>query len=647
LELSRIVGEMLEAIHAERQAVRRALGALGDQPAVGVWDGERQGTDPGAYVYRFRCELDFRLADGTRVRIEAPGLAAVGEVFAHDVDLDRLEVVLREDLGALVPSARLLFDSTYLLDTLAHRLESVVLGAGAFDAERALRFLNGEGRPLPAPPALAGAGLSESQRQATGLVLSRDVAYLWGPPGTGKTRTVAGLVHELVAAGERVLLSAHTNVATDTALVRLLQTRDLPVGAAVRIGACGEALRPHRVGLDDLVDRALLRDHPEVLPALERLCRQAARLADPPPSLLLDGAAPLSRRARVAREILDEHAQDPSLTQTAAALQSAVEQTARDVLDQARVVAATLSGLYTSRLLGDFHADTVIIDEASIASLPLSFLAAGMARRRVLAVGDFQQLPVIVHSDEPRARLWLGRHVFTTAGCDRPDADHPLRAMLTEQWQMHPQISAVVSRTFYAGRLEDAALVTRRAHPGPALLLLDTSRLGARSEHTAARSKHNRVHARLVADLVASARARGVAVIVPYRAQARLIRQEIREWSPELLRSGRVEVFTVHRFQGRDQELVIFDTVESPGTRCRFLDELENPEAPNLVNVALSRARERLIVVASVSHVVASVGRHSILSRVFALLREVGGLEIEAGADLDREALSLFLAAED
>jgi hypothetical protein len=670
LELSEVIASMLEALRAERAAVREALGALEGQTCAPVRDGVRRVTEPGANVYRFECELNFLIADGTRVQVQAPGAHGVGEVVDHDPALGSLEVVLREDLGERVPDAALLFDSTHLLDLLAGRLESIQTSLGSEGspvvraAERALAFLTGS--VAARPPAKVGCGdLSERQCAAVSFVVGQEAAYLWGPPGTGKTQTVAHLTHVLIERGERVLLTAHTNIATDTALLRVLDEKALPPRLAVRVGYCSEALRARGVGLDELVDALLRERHPDEALAMKELCDRVARETPRAPSVLKSARAALPRRFRAAFELLSsltllEGAEVASSPRTRGPLEerpsadrfgsSAVRLDARvrrleeEIVEGASLVASTLTRLSTSRLLRSHTADSVVIDEASIASLVSSFVAACCARRRTIAVGDFMQLPAIVQAEHPTARRWLGRHVFASAGCDRADRDHPLRAMLDEQWRMHPQISHVVSAMFYAGRLTDAPAVQARAHPGPALLLLDTSALPAFSETGGSGSKRNPVHASLVASLVGRAKDRRVAVIAPYRAQVRRTRDEIRRIAPGRLKRGEVEVFTVHRFQGRDTDLVIFDLVEGPGTQSRFIHELSNADAPNLINAAMSRARERLIVVAHLRHLAQTLGKQALVNRVFAQMRAAGGLEIVAGDERDEAQLSRFLA---
>jgi hypothetical protein len=63
------------------------------------------------------------------------------------------------------------------------------------------------------------AGLNPSQTRAIEKALSQRVTFLWGPPGTGKTRTMAALAALLVKRKKRVLLSALSNLALDQLLL--------------------------------------------------------------------------------------------------------------------------------------------------------------------------------------------------------------------------------------------------------------------------------------------------------------------------------------------------------------------------------------------------------------------------------------------
>jgi DNA replication ATP-dependent helicase Dna2 len=75
---------------------------------------------------------------------------------------------------------------------------------------------------------------NDAQDRAVRLAVdAEDVALVHGPPGTGKTYTIAQIVRALVDRGQRVLLSAFTNRAVDNALEAV---RERGVDDVVRVG---------------------------------------------------------------------------------------------------------------------------------------------------------------------------------------------------------------------------------------------------------------------------------------------------------------------------------------------------------------------------------------------------------------------------
>ena len=88
-----------------------------------------------------------------------------------------------------------------------------------------------------------------------------------------------------------------------------------------------------------------------------------------------------------------------------------------------------------------------------------------------------------------------------------------------------------------------------------------------------------------------------VAIIAPYVEQVRLIGRLLAA-NPAL--SDQVECRTVHRFQGGERDVVVVDTVDAePLPPGRLLsDRRPLSSASNLINVSISRARGKLVIVA-------------------------------------------------
>ncbi|WP_435075564.1 AAA domain-containing protein [Halorubrum sp. HHNYT27] len=95
------------------------------------------------------------------------------------------------------------------------------------------KFRTESERPADAPDAYIDN--NASQNEAVELAVdAEDCALIHGPPGTGKTYTIARTIRALVEEGNRVLLSAFTNRAVDNALEAL---RDQGFDDVLRVGS--------------------------------------------------------------------------------------------------------------------------------------------------------------------------------------------------------------------------------------------------------------------------------------------------------------------------------------------------------------------------------------------------------------------------
>lgn len=589
------------------------------QSAREVHGGVRLRTLGRRTAYAFPDVPGARLSDDLPVQLVVGDREIAGEVASHRDG--ELVLGLAEDLGAVVEHALLVTDASFLLERLAHRLDDVISDEATFSYDGVSAVLDGAGirtGRAAAPDGLERA-LNAEQVEAVRLALGSSAAYVWGPPGTGKTTTVAHLVAALARAGRSVLLVANTNTAVDTAIERIAALLRDGGDAGGAMLAEGRVLRPGTIvqeGVAETWQDTIVPDavaHRLAQPLIEERARVAAELDKlDAGEMTLDAdhdVAAEKDRLRTRLEQIDDR-----LAADAEAL-----------YHRASVIATTVYQTWLGGL-PDRPYDVVVVDEASMLMLPMTAYAAGLARRSVVIAGDFRQLPAIVATTDPAATRWLATDAFTSVGL--PDdlaagRQPPYLAALATQYRMREPIAAVVTELFYA----DNPLRTGRSVPADArqpLRYADTGPLGAWAGFAGRGSRYNPVHAVLVAALVSTAADAGpVAVVTPYAAQERLIAALLTD---RFGREARGWVSTVHRFQGNEKDLVVVDLADAPGvspgpaSRARGRDD---PQA-RLLNVAVSRARDELVVVADAGYVTARTPGRGTARALLAAVRRDG-----------------------
>lgn len=101
-------------------------------------------------------------------------------------------------------------------------------------------------------------------------------------------------------------------------------------------------------------------------------------------------------------------------------LEAKLHELERQAVLSAKIVGTTLAKSYLSDTLRSRTFDTVILDEASMASIPALWCAALLAEKNVVIVGDFCSCRLSSWPTRPwRKNGWV-RTSFSTAGCLRP-----------------------------------------------------------------------------------------------------------------------------------------------------------------------------------------------------------------------------------
>ena len=302
-------------------------------------------------------------------------------------------------------------------------------------------------------------------------------------------------------------------------------------------------------------------------------------------------------------------------------IEAELREVEKRIVAEAQVIATTLSKTYMNSMVNERCFDVVILDEMSMAPLPVVYIAASHATKSVILIGDPQQLAPIAQAKDKNelVKRWLGTDLFTHRGItlELSSEGYENSTLLEYQSRMHPEISTIARKYVYDGLIQDIEREKREDYsqvlplPEKHLVLCDTSD----ASPVAIRPESSRINIYHALCSIALARQalstlpedgtqqgkQRIGIVTPYRKQSKLLQNLINDASlKELVRVG-----TVHKFQGLEFDVVIFDTVESPDIppRIDFIAGGKGTDALRLINVALTRARHKLIIVANAKHV--------------------------------------------
>jgi hypothetical protein len=353
---------------------------------------------------------------------------------------------------------------------------------------------------------------------------------------------------------------------------------------------------------------------------------------------MIAGQAALAHadRRTAEREISVADAKIVPLNQEIAVINGQLVDIQKSIIEQARIIGATVTRLYLSpKIFTNF--DVVIIDEASMVLLPALFHAAGLARGKVIVSGDFRQLPPIVQTDEEAILAELAIDVFGRAGITEAVNSHvqPKRTvMLEQQSRMHEQICGMISVPMYDNKLKTFDYKpTDILPPAPfetTLTVIDTSTILPFVNRDPVGSRYNLMHGLALRNLVHHFQRDGylmsgkrLGICSPFAAQARLLKRLIAD-----LRLGSlVDAGTVHRYQGNEKEMMVIDIPDGLGEPRpgRWLDaERSDDVGARLFNVAISRSQHHLVFVANVDYLDKKLPAQSLLRGMVAYAQAAG-----------------------
>jgi superfamily I DNA and/or RNA helicase len=654
---------------------------------------------------------------------------------------DEIEIDLEDDFGKGIKNILLINDPTWLLESMIERLEGIKNKSVSFNNETVDRLFTiadpikfTDSKPLDKH---FDSVLNEKQLEAIRKTQNYDPTFIWGPPGTGKTTTVARAVIQNYRNGKSTLLVSNTNGAIDVALRAIgkeleFSDPEFHSGKVLRLGTISDPEIRRKYGtyveLEQVVQRLSQPLYEEIgdikkqieklekskteferlnyvekqlrilAPQIENLNAEIKNkkirldseefklaalskdlqefdslenelankssigriLSGKPTSSNLERKKSASRLekskvisfiAGLKKEIdsksssLDElnksknefnieieeikkklkmQSKDDNPIDILKNLENIVLKIRREIdeipgkiLRNCQILLSTTSRVSLDQVNRTF--DQVVLDEASMISLPHAYISAGLSSNSTVIAGDFRQLAPICENKEQSVTDWLGKSIF-----DHQISRNSIKFFeqdnfiaLNQQYRMPEEISKCISQIFYP----DNPLITEKSSNTLPLLefpsglyYLDTTihkpknRRNILSNGKEGKSMINDVHVNLIGQLLFSLLSKTsfvnveleslVGIASPFKAQSEEINRAIRK----ILKNDELTLSrTIHRFQGDENSIMIIDLTDSPGINnypSRFLSSANfSDSSPRLLNVGMSRAKQLCIVV--------------------------------------------------
>lgn len=440
--------------------------------------------------------------------------------------------------------------------------------------------------------------LNQSQIDAIKACLSSNyISIIHGPPGTGKTTTLVGLIRHLAKSEKKILVTAPSNNAVDL-LARLLFQQGLKVLRVGNVTRIGDNIA--HLCLDEQVANHKEWQHIKKVKIEAEYARREAEKYK----------RKFGPEERKNRNALKQEARQ--LDQWARDLEYKLVQS---VIDENQVICSTLIGCAQASIQ-NLNFETVIIDEGSQALEPECWTAI-LRGRRVIIAGDHMQLPPTVKSPEA-VKLGLTETIL-----DRLAGRIKESYMLQTQYRMHPSILSFSNLEFYGNALMTDKSVTDREQDQSSnpIIFIDTSGCGFEEEinpDTMSRSntqeyfiirEHMLAHIERIGHM-------SIGIISPYKEQVKTIRLQIED--DEQLRSLDLEVNTIDGFQGQEKDIIYISLVRSNDKgEIGFLRDYRR------LNVAMTRAKRNLVVVGDMS----TLASDTLYSRLADHIESVGAYQ--------------------
>lgn len=549
-------------------------------------------SDKEPYSYYFNtASATTNIPIGSKVTLWWGERKVAGRILSSEGKSVIVEV--EQYMGPILNEIMLQYDPWELLDELINRLHEI----------RSSKKKKARIHKMMEPTMEARHPIEKIKTNVHELVLRskyNPITFVWGPPGTGKTYTLARVIANKYIKGKKVLVLSQSNQAVDVLMLEILRfvtkQNKLQIGELLRYGSqVSDILQNTPLTMDFL----LKRNHPELSEQIEEVRRERQLLKkDLMGSFSTRDSQALLELEKKLGQILDK-----------------IRSKETTFVKDAEVIGTTLAKAALDASIYEKEYDLIIIDEVSMAYIPQVAFAISLGKKAIVC-GDFKQLPPIAHASHPLVNEWLKEDVFHKSGVVEGLNEgtlHPHLFLLSEQRRMHPHISAFTNQYVYHGLVKDyesmytvrEPIASRTPFPKRASILLDTSHMGEYCMRSSSGSRFNiwqlLLSFQVIHELYVGG-SKNIGYTTPYRAQAEMMEILLQDLYSESLINGEILTATVHRFQGSEREVMVFDTVDSfPESRPSML--ITGKESERLINVAVTRTKGKFVHIANRAYI--------------------------------------------
>jgi len=629
------------------------------QTEISLFNGKRKSEKDNIYYYKFSVNTDDRIQSDHITEIRYKNNVLEGASLIKITNKNAI-IAIPKSIGHIpstIPIIIIVNDPSFILQRLQEEIESLQhkeQPSGGFI--NSIFGTQADIKTVYSEQDLIVKGsfdYNDRQLEAIKKSVKNKLLFIWGPPGTGKTTVLGKIISDYVKKDESVLLCSNTNRAVDVSILKALEVSSFETTPIKE-----KSLRWGNVFLkeeEDLqyvtVENHLIRKKREKEKKIQKEVdlldefKEASKLLNDnrikirPYTLTKKRYEELlkleelnafqeSEVERLKEKIKNIGGGKKSIQDKTTKLEENLNEietkikenfdsvnslrqfviektlvTMEEILLDIRFQASTFAKTVLDENLKLQQFDNVLIDEASMANLPYILYLSTFAKKRIIFVGDPQQLAPIVLSNGSLADKWLKKDIFLKVASVNEiselfrwqNENDDISVLLTDQYRMPQKIFNIVNDLFYNGRL------VNRVENSGSIKVIDTSEINPILTFPSEKIKSpvNVDHSELLINDISKAlesiddksdAAKSIGVMVPFTQQKRFTQylSQIRNIPNSL------EIGVVHTFQGREKPRVYFDlTLSNIDYTYPTFDEYKTSkmDVSRLLNVALSRCQ--------------------------------------------------------